>query len=53
MEYAARAEPDGYTILLATNAYSINYGLYNAIPYDPFKDFVPVSELATRRILSW
>ena len=45
MEYAARAEPDGYTILLATNAYSINYGLYNTIPYDPYKDFVAVSEL--------
>src|SRR6202012_3828352 len=45
MEYAARSEPDGDTILPATNAYSINYGLYNAIPYDPFKDFVPVCEL--------
>jgi tripartite-type tricarboxylate transporter receptor subunit TctC len=45
MEYAAHAEPDGYTILLATNAYSINYGLYNAIPYDPYKDFVAISEL--------
>src|ERR1700685_939075 len=47
MEYAARAEPDGYTILLATNAYSVNYGLYNQLPYDPYKDFVAVSELAT------
>jgi len=45
MEYAARSEPDGYTILLATNAYSINYGLYNQIPYDPYKDFVAVSEV--------
>ncbi|HEX4407277.1 MAG TPA: tripartite tricarboxylate transporter substrate binding protein [Xanthobacteraceae bacterium] len=45
MEYAARSEPDGYTILLATNAYSINYGLYNTVPYDPFKDFVAVSEV--------
>ncbi|HYA05009.1 MAG TPA: tripartite tricarboxylate transporter substrate binding protein [Xanthobacteraceae bacterium] len=45
MEYAARSAPDGYTILLATNAYSINYGLYNTIPYDPYKDFVAVSEL--------
>jgi tripartite-type tricarboxylate transporter receptor subunit TctC len=45
MEYAARSEPDGYTILLATNAYSINYGLYNSIPYDPYKDFVAVSEV--------
>ncbi len=45
MEYAAHAAPDGYTILLATNAYSINYGLYNHLPYDPYKDFVAVSEL--------
>src|ERR1700758_5663215 len=45
MEYAAHSEPDGYTILLATNAYAINYGLYNAIPYDPFKDFVAVNEV--------
>ncbi len=47
MEYAAHADPDGYTILLATNAYSVNYGLYNHLPYDPYKDFVAVSELAT------
>jgi tripartite-type tricarboxylate transporter receptor subunit TctC len=47
MEYAARAEPDGYTVLLATNAYSVNYSLYNHVPYDPYKDFVGVSELAT------
>src|SRR5580704_4407618 len=47
MEYAAHAEPDGYTILLATNAYSVNYGLYEHLPYDPYKDFVGVSELAT------
>jgi tripartite-type tricarboxylate transporter receptor subunit TctC len=47
MEYAARAEPDGYTILLATNAYSVNYGLYKQLPYDPYKDFVGVSELAS------
>ena len=47
MGFAAHAEPDGYTILLATNAYSINYGLYHQLPYDPYKDFVPISELAT------
>ena len=45
MEYAARSEPDGYSILLATNAYSINYGLYNKVPYDPYKDFVAICEL--------
>jgi tripartite-type tricarboxylate transporter receptor subunit TctC len=46
MGYAARSEPDGYTVLLSTSAYSVNPGLYNTLPYDPFKDFVPVCELA-------
>jgi len=44
---AAKATPDGYTLLLATNAWSINPTLYNKIPYDPHKDFVGVSELAS------
>ena len=44
---AAHATPDGYTILLATNALSVNVSLYNTIPFDPMKDFVGVSELAT------
>ena len=47
MAYAAHAEPDGYTVLLATNAYSVNVGLYTSLPYDADKDFVGVSELAT------
>jgi tripartite-type tricarboxylate transporter receptor subunit TctC len=46
MGYAARSDPDGYTILLSTSAYSINPGLYESIPYDPFKDFAAVCELA-------
>ena len=33
-------DPDGYTILLATNAFSVNVSLYNQLPYDPLKDFV-------------
>ena len=47
MGYAAKSDPDGYTLLLATNAYSINATLYNKTPYDAHKDFVGVSELAT------
>ena len=53
MEYVAHADPDGYTILLCTNAVSINYGLYNSLPFDPHKDFVAVSELAARPICFW
>src|ERR1041385_5689163 len=35
MGAAARAEGDGYTLLLATSAYSVNPGLYDNLPYDP------------------
>jgi tripartite-type tricarboxylate transporter receptor subunit TctC len=45
MEYVAHSDPDGYTILLATTAFSVNAGLYNSLPFDPRKDFVAVSEL--------
>src|SRR5450631_117606 len=47
MGNVARSEPDGYTILLATNAYSVNATLYNSIPYDPLKSFIGICELAT------
>lgn len=47
MGNAAKSPADGYTLLLATNAYSVNASLYSKIPYDPLKDFVGVSELAT------
>ena len=47
MGYVAQAEPDGYTILVATNAYSINVGLYKKLPYDAYTNFVAVSELAS------
>ena len=46
MGYVARADADGYTILLSTSAYAVNPGLYNTPPYDPFKDFIAVCELA-------
>ena len=46
MGYAAQSEPDGYTILLATDAYSVNPSLYRALPYDPLKSFVAVGTIA-------
>jgi tripartite-type tricarboxylate transporter receptor subunit TctC len=47
MGAVARADADGYTLLLATSAYSVNPGLYASLPYDPFKDFSAIAELAT------
>jgi tripartite-type tricarboxylate transporter receptor subunit TctC len=43
MAAAAKAAPDGYTLLSAASTYVINPALYAKIPYDPFKDFAPVS----------
>ena len=39
---AARAEPDGYTLLLATIAQAINPAVYSKLAYDTKKDFEPV-----------
>jgi len=47
MGAVARADADGYTLLLATSAYSVNPGLYASLPYDPFKDYAAIAELAT------
>jgi tripartite-type tricarboxylate transporter receptor subunit TctC len=47
MGSVARADPDGYTLLLATSAYAVNPGLYASLPYDPFRDFAAICEIAT------
>ena len=43
MGNAARAAPDGYTIAVVSSSYMVNPGLYEKIPYDPEKDFVPIT----------
>jgi tripartite-type tricarboxylate transporter receptor subunit TctC len=44
---AAKAPPDGYTLLLISVAYCFNPSLYKNLPYDQDKAFAPVSILAT------
>jgi tripartite-type tricarboxylate transporter receptor subunit TctC len=46
-EAAARAAPDGYTLLLAAPSLAISPSLYSKLNYDPVKDFAPVSLVAT------
>lgn len=43
MEVVARAPGDGYTLLVASNALTVNPGLYSKLPFDAQKDFAPVS----------
>jgi tripartite-type tricarboxylate transporter receptor subunit TctC len=40
---AARAAPDGYTLYMMSTGFMVNPSLYAKVPYDPIKDFVPVT----------
>ncbi len=41
-QYVAKAEPDGYTLLMAIDSTLVmNQYLYSKLPYDPTKDFAP------------
>ena len=48
MEIAAKSPPDGHTIVFALTAQlAVNPALYKKIPYDPVKDYAPITLLAT------
>ncbi len=43
-EAVAKAAPDGYTLILGSNgSHGINVSLFNKLPYDPVKDFAPIT----------
>jgi tripartite-type tricarboxylate transporter receptor subunit TctC len=44
---AARAAPDGYTLYMMSTGFMVNPSLYAKVPYDPIKDFAPVTLAAT------
>ena len=45
-ELVAKSPPDGYTLLMGSiGSVSINPGLYRKLPYDPVKDFAPVTQI--------
>ena len=46
MELVAKSKPDGHTLLLGTTTLATNAALGLKQPYDPLKDFQPISTLA-------
>ena len=44
-EQVARAAPDGHTVLVAITTHIQNPAIFAKVPYDPLKDFAPVSQL--------
>ncbi|HYF60154.1 MAG TPA: tripartite tricarboxylate transporter substrate binding protein [Burkholderiaceae bacterium] len=50
-DLAAKAAPDGHTIFYNTSAITIAPALYGKVPFDPLRDFVPVSTTATNAMI--
>ncbi len=51
-ELAAKAAPDGYTLLVGfTGAIAVNVSLYSKMPYDPVRDFAPITQIASSPLL--
>jgi tripartite-type tricarboxylate transporter receptor subunit TctC len=46
-EIAARAAPDGYTIVLIPSGHTVNPHVYRKLPYDSIKDFTPITLVGT------
>ncbi len=47
-EIAARAQPDGYTLVVGNSGtHAVNQSLYKSLPYDCIKDFAPITQFST------
>jgi tripartite-type tricarboxylate transporter receptor subunit TctC len=42
-EFVARSAPDGHTLILANSGHVFNVGFFSRLPYDPIKDFSPIT----------
>jgi tripartite-type tricarboxylate transporter receptor subunit TctC len=47
LEAVAKAAPDGYTLVVLSNSHAVNVGLFDKLPFDLTKDFVPVANLVS------
>lgn len=43
MGIAAKAAPDGYSLIMVSSSFVVNPGLYSKVPYDAYKDFAPIT----------
>ena len=50
-DIVAKATPDGYTLLMAIVSHAINPTLYSKLPYDPIKDFSPITKTGAATII--
>jgi tripartite-type tricarboxylate transporter receptor subunit TctC len=48
----AKAPPDGYMLLMAPSAHTVNPTLYSSLPYDPIRDFTPIAGTAAAPLLA-
>lgn len=50
-ELVAKSPPDGYSLLVISSSFTINASTYAKLPFDPLRDFAPVSSIATGDII--
>jgi tripartite-type tricarboxylate transporter receptor subunit TctC len=51
-ELAAKAAPDGHTLLVGNSGtHAVNATLYTKLPYDPIRDFAPISQFSTTGLI--
>jgi tripartite-type tricarboxylate transporter receptor subunit TctC len=53
VDAVAKSAPDGHTLLLTENSFTISPALYPKLPYDPLKDFIPVTSVAVAPYMLW
>lgn len=46
--FVAKSKPDGYTLLYIQTGLTVNPSLYSDVPFDPIKDFAPVTQTGRR-----
>ncbi len=51
VDFAAKSEPDGYTLVMPITSFPVNPGLYKTLPFDTKKDFVPITLVASAPLL--